>query len=93
MTQIFFVLYQVGVDLQTYDIIGATFEVHKIAAMVSSRATGEEEFKPQISQMTQIFFVLYQVGVDLQTYDIIGATFEVQDCRDGLVKSHRRRRN
>ena len=48
MTQIFFVLYQVGVDLQTYDIIGATFEVHKIAAMVSSRATGEEEIKPQI---------------------------------------------
>ena len=62
MTQIFFVLYQVGVDLQTYDIIGATFEVHKIAAMVSSRATGEEEFKPQISQMTQIFLCYIRSG-------------------------------
>ena len=29
MTQIFFVLYYVAVDLQTYEIIGAAFEVHK----------------------------------------------------------------
>jgi GxxExxY protein len=29
MTQIFFVLFYVAVDLQTYEIIGAAFEVHK----------------------------------------------------------------
>jgi hypothetical protein len=29
MTQIIFVLYHVAVGLQTYEIIGAAFEVHK----------------------------------------------------------------
>jgi GxxExxY protein len=45
--------------------------------MVSSRAMGEEEIKPQISQMTQILYMLFYVAVDGQTYDIIGAAFEV----------------
>ena len=45
--------------------------------MVSSRAMGEEEIKPQISQMTQILYMLFYVAVDAQTYDIISVAFEV----------------
>jgi GxxExxY protein len=47
----------------------------EIAAMVSSKATGE--IKPQMTQITQIFFMLYSVAMDHETYDIIGAALAV----------------